>query len=259
MADGPARRLIDLLAAREGLVCTVGAGGKKTTLYRLAEAHLECGTRRVGLTCTVTMALPPARLADAPLVAEPDVLARTVTQAAREARLLAFAQPSPKAGRVGGLPTDLVAALHGDSGFTLTLIKADGARMRWIKAPADGEPVLPPGPATVLPVVSAKVFDRPLDETVAHRPERVATVTGAEPGAPLRPVHVARLLASSDGALRGVGRATVVPIINMVEDAPRLDAARQAARLALRLSDRFERVVLTSMTLPDPVVEVVRR
>ena len=54
-----AARLLDLLAARHGLVAAVGAGGKKSTLYRLAEAHRLVGSARVGLTCTVSMGPPP--------------------------------------------------------------------------------------------------------------------------------------------------------------------------------------------------------
>lgn len=259
MADASAGQLLDLLAARAGLICAVGAGGKKSTLYRLAEAHLACGTPRVGLTCTVTMAPPPEGLAGKTLVAASDILARELPDAARDRRLLAYAQPSPKAGRIGGVPAELLAGWHQAGGFDATLIKADGARMRWIKAPADAEPVLPPVVTTVLHLVSAKIFDRPLDESVAHRPERVAAVTGAALGEPISPLHVGRLLASERGALQGIGGATLVPIINMVEDPARLEAARRAARHALALSERFEVVVLASMTAADPVIEVVRR
>ena len=31
--------LVDLLAAREGIVCIVGAGGKKSLIYALARGH----------------------------------------------------------------------------------------------------------------------------------------------------------------------------------------------------------------------------
>jgi probable selenium-dependent hydroxylase accessory protein YqeC len=137
------------------------------------------------------------------------------------------------------------------------LIKADGARMRWIKVPAVGEPVLPPGVATVLPLVSARVLGQPLSEALAHRLERVTAVTGARPDEPVTPEHVARLLSSEQGALQGVGSATVVPIINMVDDQATREAARAAARLALATSRRLAQVVLASMITPDPVVEVV--
>ena len=237
-------------------MCVVGAGGKKTTLYRLVEAHLAAGTARIGLTCTVAMAPPPGWLGE-PVIADGAELVRAFDRWGRDRSLMVYAQPSPKPGRVGGVPPEILASLHAKGGFAVTLIKADGARMRWIKAPTAGEPVLPPDVTTVLPLVSAKVFGQPLTDAVAHRLERVAAVTGAQPSEPLTPEHVARLLTSEQGVLQGVGRASVVPIINMVEDQAQRAAAREAARQALAGSNRLARVVLASMTATDPLIEVL--
>ena len=256
MTGAAAGRLLDLLEARHGMVCAVGAGGKKTTLYRLVEAHLAARTVRVGLTCTVAMAPPPGWLGE-PVIAEGEELIRAFDRLGRDQSLVVYAQPSPKPGRVGGVPPEALARLHDEGGFGVSLVKADGARMRWIKAPAAGEPVLPPGVTTVLPLVSAKVFGQPLTDAVAHRLERVVAVTGAQPGEPLTPEHVARLLTSEQGALQGVGSAAVVPVLNMVDDQARREAAREAARQALASSNRLARIVLTCMTATDPVVEVV--
>jgi probable selenium-dependent hydroxylase accessory protein YqeC len=236
----------------------VGAGGKKTTLYRLVDAHLAAGTTRIALTCSVAMTPPPKWLG-APVIAEGAELRDALDRLGRDRRLVVYAQPPPKPGRIGGVPPEDLARLHDEGGFEATLIKADGARMRWIKAPGPGEPVLPPNIATVLPLVSARVFGQPLSEATAHRLERVAAVTGARPGEPVTPEHVGRLLSSEQGALQGVGGATVVPIINMVDDQTRREAARAAARLALATSSRLAQVVLASMIAPDPVVEVVTR
>jgi probable selenium-dependent hydroxylase accessory protein YqeC len=254
-----AGRLLDLLAARRGLVAAVGAGGKKSTLYRLAEAHRLVGSARVALTCTVSTGAPPKSLVGERLVAEPERLVAEVPALAARHRLLAYAQPSAKPGRLGGVPGELVARLHAAGDFTVTLVKADGARMRWIKAPRAGEPVLPRDVATVLPLVSIKALGQPLDATIGHRIEQVAAVTGAAPGEPLTPTHLARLLASPQGALQGVGEAQVVPVINMVDDAARLAAAREVARLALAASQRFQRVILASMIAAEPVAEIVGR
>jgi probable selenium-dependent hydroxylase accessory protein YqeC len=245
-----------VLAARSGLICVVGAGGKKTTLHRLVEAHLAAGTARIGLTCTVAMAPPPKWLGE-PVIAARAELSDALDRLGRDRRVAVYAQPSPKPGRIGGVSPEDLARLHDEGRFEVTLIKADGARMRWIKAPAVGEPVLPPGVATVLPLVSARVFGQPLSEAVAHRLERVTAVTGARAGESVTPEHVARLLTSEQGALQGVGGATVVPIINMVDDQTTRQAARAAARLALATSGRLAKVVLASMIAPDPVVEVV--
>jgi probable selenium-dependent hydroxylase accessory protein YqeC len=256
MTGAAAGRLLDLLEARRGVVCVVGAGGKKTTLYRLVEAHLAAGTARIGLTCTVAMAPPPAWLGE-PVIARDEELVRALGRPGADRTLVVYAQPSRKAGRIGGVPPDMLARVHGAGGFDVTLVKADGARMRWIKAPAAGEPVLPPGVTTVLPLVSAKALGQPLSEIVAHRMERVAAVTGARPGDSLSPAHVARLLTSERGALQGVGEAAVIAIINMADDQAKRRAARAAARLALASSNRLARVVLASMTAPDPVIEVL--
>jgi probable selenium-dependent hydroxylase accessory protein YqeC len=259
MTPESAGRLLDLLAARSGLVCAVGAGGKKSTLYRLAEAHRLVGTERIGLTCSVTMGPPPRRLPDHYLIADLEALGAAVPALAGHHRLLAYAQPSPKPGRLGGLPVELIARLHALGGFTVTLVKADGARMRWIKAPHEDEPVLPEGITTLLPVISAKALGRPLHEAVAHRIERVATVTGAGIGEPLSPIHLARLLTSERGLLQRSASAAVVPIINMVDDNAARAGARDVAELALTATDRFDRVVLASMIAADPVIEVVAR
>ena len=139
MTPESAARLLDLLAARRGLVCAVGAGGKKSTLYRLAEAHLLAGTARIGLTCTVTMGPPPRPLPGERLVAAPESLATEVPALARRAPAAglrpAVAEAGPARRRCRG---ELIARLHAEGGFAVTLIKADGARMRWIKAPARG-------------------------------------------------------------------------------------------------------------------------
>jgi probable selenium-dependent hydroxylase accessory protein YqeC len=257
MDEAGARDLLQALSAAAGVVCAVGAGGKKATLYRLAEAHRLLGSARVGYTATVMLA--PPSLFGAPLLGQGDALAQQLTRALRQQQVVVYAAPPSKPGRLGGLAPEEVARLHAELGFTVTLVKADGARMRLIKAPAADEPVLPPATATVLPVVSARAIGRPLSDAIAHRLEGVCRITGAVPGEPLTPLHVARLLAAADGALQRTGDATVVPVINMVDDAAARRAAREAAQEALALTRRFDRVVLAAMTGAQPLVEVVAR
>jgi hypothetical protein len=66
-------------------------------------------------------------------------------------------------------------------------------------------------------------------------------------------------LTSSDGALHRVGSAHVFPIINMVDGPELLSLARQAAKAALAATDRYDRIILTSMTAASPVIDIVGR
>ncbi len=252
-------RLLDLLAARRGLVCVVGAGGKKSALCRLLQAHTAVATPRVGLTSTVRTAPRPRGLSGWDLIAEVEVLAEKLPELAARHRSIAYAGPSTRPGRLSGVPSEAVASFQNHAGFDVTLIKADGARMRLIKAPAETEPVFPPGTATVLPVLSIHAIGRPLDGRVAHRPERVAAVSGAALGEPLSPEHLARVLASERGALYRAGDATVVPIINMVDDISLCAAAEATAEAALAMTERFDRVILAAMATPDPRIAVITR
>lgn len=248
----PTPSLARALGLDEGrhVVCAVGAGGKKTILYRLAREL----PGRVALTATVHT--PPfARQVDAAIV-DDDPLGRLREQAAH-ARVLGLARPSGKRNRWAGLDPETVDRLAASGRFDAILVKADGARFHWIKAPAGDEPIIPASATLVLWLASARAIGRPLDAEVAHHPDTLARLTGARPGEPLEPAHLAALLAHPEGGLKGVGSARVLPILNMVDDEPTRAAALRTAREALFRSDRFDRVLLTSLTADQPIVAVV--
>ena len=247
--------LLDALEARRGLVCFVGAGGKKTTFYRLAAEH----PGRVGITATVHIPFFPKSIDAHPLIAKESALLPALIEESGRHQKVIFACPSDKHGRYAGIATSLVSVAHAQAAFDVTLVKADGARSRWIKAPNESEPRIPPDADTVICVASAQAIGQSLTDRIAHRVERIEAICGARAGEPVGAQHVARLLASKEGALRGVGNARVVPVINMVDDDERRRLARQAAEHALAATDRFDRVVLTSMRRDPPVVEVVGR
>lgn len=247
--------LLDALSARSGIVCAVGAGGKKTTLYHLASVH----PGRVGLTCTVPNTYFPDSLGAHEVIAEPHAIVSATVEAAASQRFVAFACPSEKKGRYGGVDAEQLAEIQAQAGFDVLFVKCDGARVRWIKAPAANEPVIPSGATTVIPILSAKAIGERLSAETAHRPDLVQAVSGAEAGERITAGHVARLLAHEQGALKNTGEALVLPIINMVDDIESEAAATEAAKIALDLTDRFDRVALTSSLRPNRLVKVVDR
>jgi len=248
--------LLDAVGARQGIVAFVGAGGKKTTLYALAAEH----PGRLGITTTTLTPRFPRRAGAHPVVDDTPDLAPQVAAAARTHRRVAFARTSTKSGRVGGIDAALVGACHAAARFEATYVKADGARMRAIKAPAPDEPAIPDDTDTVVFLVSAAAFGAPLDERIAHRPERLAAVTGIATGDTIDATAVSRLLASPAGALQRVpADARLVIVINAVDDDAREAQARSAAHAALAATSRIERVVLTSHRRGAPWIEVIDR
>jgi probable selenium-dependent hydroxylase accessory protein YqeC len=247
--------LIDALRAHSGVICAVGAGGKKSVLYQLAREH----PGRFALTATVhTTVFPDDLPAESVIDDSPALRERVLSVDA--SRSVAYACPSTKPGRHAGVPADTIRSLHDSGRFAATFVKADGARMRWIKSPAEGEPVLAGGAELVIPVVSAKAIGEPLSERVAHRVDRVAAVTGVAPGETLTPEAVGRLLASGEGSLKGTPGTRVAPLINMVDNDFQEKLARAAAEAAIAMTSRFDSVVLCCLRRPGrPVVAVVAR
>ncbi|MFC6989612.1 selenium cofactor biosynthesis protein YqeC [Haloplanus sp. GCM10025708] len=236
--------LVSALEAETGLVCVVGAGGKKTTAYALA-TRLD----RAVVTATVRIPIFDAHVARVVVTDDPVDALRDVDEWP-----VGLVPERERDDRYRGYPRETVTAL-GATGHPV-IVKADGARTRLLKAPNEREPQLPATADTVIPIASVRAVGELLDEETVHRPERVAALTDRELGAEIRPVDVARVLASRDGGLKRVpARATVVPLLNMV-DTPELEAVGR--EIAAEMLDRTDvpRVVLARMNAPEIVAVV---
>ena len=231
--------LTEALFAEDAAVAVVGAGGKKTTIYALAE-RLD----RAVVTASVRIPIfdphvetvevtddPVDRLANASPNEFPLGLVRE-RERGRDDRYLGYGREAV---------ASIVDAHRGDGSV---LIKADGARMREFKAPGDAEPQIPDSVDVVVPIASVSAVGEPLDQESVHRPERVREVAraagvDAEIGEPIGPETVAAVLASDRGGLRNVPEgARVVPLLNKVDDEADLAVAR---RIAEGLIGRLER------------------
>ena len=118
--------LIDALGAHKGIVCAIGAGGKKSVLYQLAREH----PGRFALTATVHNTVFPEDLPVETVIEEDAALHERVL-AVDSSRSVAYACPSTKPGRHAGASPETIRSLHETGHFDATLVKADGARMRW--------------------------------------------------------------------------------------------------------------------------------
>lgn len=231
----------------EGIVAVVGAGGKKSTLYALSAA-LE----RSVLTATVR--IPPFEGHVERLVVTDDPI-----EAIRDTDAWPLGVVPGRDGdrqRYLGYDTAVIDRIAETTDAPI-LLKADGARRRWFKAPAADEPQIPETARVVVAVASVKAVGETLSEEHLHRPERVAALTGRKEGERIRPTDVVTVLTHEEGGLKGVPEdARVVVLLNMVDDADLEATAREVADGVLDCP-RIDRVVLGRMDLRR-VVDVVR-
>ncbi|PSQ16310.1 putative selenium-dependent hydroxylase accessory protein YqeC [Halobacteriales archaeon QS_8_69_26] len=240
--------LPEALLATDGVVPAVGAGGKKSTLYALADR-----IDRAVVTATVRIPLFDPHVAEVAVTEDPVA----AVEAAEDWPVGVVPARDDRDDRYRGYDPAVVDRLAAAGVADAILVKADGARTREFKAPGDREPRIPDRADTVLPVASVHAVGEPLDEGAVHRPERVAALTGLAGGERIEPEHVAAVLAHDRGGRKGVpGGASVVPVLNKVDDDSLAGVAREIAAGIHARAD-VPRVVLARMTADDPVVEVV--
>jgi len=285
------------------VISFVGAGGKTTAALRLME-ELAGIQRRVVFTTTTRILEPIPRENEYLLLADeeealtqvPELLTRYPKVFLAKCRLEEV-DPNVLGGsdwdypmrpnKLEGVAPSLVDRLalrlplwqaQGDGSGqaqrlseVVILVEADGARHRALKAPATHEPVMPASTTILVPMADLTVLGKPLAEEHVHRPELVASLTGAAVGQPVTVEMVATVLSHPQGGLKGLpGQAKAIPILNSgwgkerigshtrirCIPSPLLDEARQIAHLVLR-SERVERVVIASLRAPEPVLEVI--
>ncbi len=201
--------LLPLLPGGGGVIAFVGGGGKTTALFRLAR---ERAPRPVLLTATTHLADPrlePGR--EGRLVLDPRMEGPWQGEAvacAGPGPTILMAREADAPGKVKGIHPSWIPALG--RAWDLVLVEADGSRGLPVKAPAPHEPVLPPDPDLVVGVIGLDCLDRPLDGTVAHRPELFSALTGCAPGEPIGWKHLGALVRHPRGLFKGASGARVL-------------------------------------------------
>lgn len=245
--------ILDIFGARRGIIAAVGAGGKKSTLNRLINEHQG----KIALTSTVFTPRYRKRMNMCEVIAGEESLMTRLAEAAQYNNRIAYAHPSKKTARLGGVLPATVDAVHNKLGFDATFVKADGARFRWLKSPEHNKPVLPPGINVLISLLSVRAIGKPVSDEIAHHAPEVARAMGIELGQIVSAAHMARLMSQKYSVLGDAVGVRVIPVLNMVESKEDLRLGRLVAEQALSLSDHFDRVVLASMIKDEPIVEVI--
>lgn len=231
--------LIDLLGLQHArTVALIGAGGKTTLLWLLANEARARGERVLVTTSTHIMQ-PDASQCDRFLS---PLSAQELSHALACGGVTCAGYPNA-AGKCTGLSPDLFAAaqLHADRIF----YEADGAARLPLKLHRTDEPVLHPETDAVVILLGLSSFGRPVQEVV-HR----WTLSKTYASFPQRPVGDADLLALAReaAAAAGLGPARTRIILNQA-DTPLLRA--HAADLMRVLSDDGWSVWMLSLKHPS--------
>ena len=246
------------LKARE-VVSVVGAGGKTTFMFRLAK-ELFLSEKKV-VTTTTTKILEPVPGDTPSLFVDPDEekIKQFIDRHLHQYRHITVARERLGIGKLKGVSSNLLMDLWRFCGIDTIIIEADGAAGRPIKAPRDGEPVIPPNTTLVVGILGVDGVEIELSEEKVFQAERISKMTGIPIGGRMTQKAMATLMTHPEGIFRGAPPSSRrVAFLNKV-DIP--NGIKKAKGIAKKIFDtkphQIERVVLGQLKMEPPVVGVI--
>ena len=238
------------------VISLVGAGGKTTLLYALGRelSALRCG---VILTTTTKILEPePSPFFLQFLSPELSAVKKWVAEHLHRRQCLLIARERLPNGKLEGIPPEWVEELFSLDGVSAIVNEADGAAGRPLKAPREGEPVIPGNTTLLVPVMGIDGMGRPLAEETVFRSAIASRLLNLPIGSMVTEEVIARLLPELIKS-RPAG-ARVIPLINKVDIPGGREKAERLARFILSFGQPgIRRVVLGQLQHTPAVTEIV--
>lgn len=246
------------VTARE-VISLVGAGGKTTLMFRLA-GELQFAGRKV-VTTTTTKIKEPAPGETAFLFVDPDEerLGQFVCQYLVKYKHITLASERLESEKLKGISTGLVKGLSDFDQMDYLIIEADGASGRPVKAPREGEPVIPSNTTLVIAILGVDGVGMKLNEENVFQAERVSKMTGISLGGKITEEAMALLMTHPKGIFKGTPSSSrVVAFLNKVDTPDGVTKGRGIAeKIFEKRHPQIERVVLGQLKKEPPVAEVI--
>jgi probable selenium-dependent hydroxylase accessory protein YqeC len=254
---GPLRKALMLDAG--GVISLVGAGGKTSLMFRLAQ-ELSAAGKTVLTTTTTRIRMPEETQSRCVILADTaeTILERAVPKLNEHRHITTAAGLSADSGKLVGLTPETVDRLWASQVFDWIIVEADGAAGRPLKAPAEHEAVIPSSSGWLVGNVGLSAIGKPLTEQWVFRSEVFSRITGLPRGADVNAEAIAALLAHRQGIMQAApDRCRRLAFLNQADT---LDG-RAAGTSICRLLERhgtggIQRVIVGQVLAEPPVLAV---
>jgi probable selenium-dependent hydroxylase accessory protein YqeC len=241
--------LLDAFGIRRNgheLISLVGAGGKTTAMFALAQA-LKSLHKRVLVTTTTNIFYPEKDECDVVIVNEaPDA---SMFHGVSGGTITALGGTVVNERKLAGVAKGFIEKLHQGGLFDYILVECDGSKRKPIKAAAPYEPIVPANTTRTIGAIGLDAVGQPIDEDHVHRAEIFCTVVGRRLGGLLDTQAVVELIVSPQGLFKGVPETSPRSVLlNKADTSEQRDcAAAITAGLQHKAGARLERCVTASL------------
>lgn len=247
------------LCPRE-LISVVGAGGKTTLMFRLAKEFLLIGKKVI--TTTTTKIFEPSQEDTPFLFVERDErkIKKQILLLLEKYQHLTLATERIGSGKLAGLSPDFIAELWRENEIDGIIVEADGAKRRPLKAPREGEPVVPSCTTLMIGLLGLDGLGKELNDENAFQADRISELTHTAKGEKITEETLIRLILHPEGLFKGSpSEARKVVLLNKIDLLKEREKAIQLGQRIFREdSTNIERVLLGQLQKDPPVLEIIR-
>jgi len=183
------------------MISLVGAGGKTSIMFRLAQ-ELKSLRKKVLVTTTTNIAFSETSNADC-LIVDSSKNIYSLSGIEPGTIVCLGSTMVDGLGKLKGIERELVSKIYREHLFDHIIVEADGSKRRPIKAPAPYEPVIPRETTRVIGVIGLDALGKAITEDYVHRPNLFCTITGKKMGDIIDRKCLRDLILSEDGLFKG--------------------------------------------------------
>lgn len=240
-----------LSLGNKGVVSIVGAGGKTTLMYTLANQLVSAGKRV--LTTTTTKIFKPTP-EECPLT----ILSKRSDEIIEKAHLLMQDNPhitlgaeyEPLSGKLIGVYPDVLADIQESDLFDYIIIEADGAARKSLKACSFNEPVVPEFTDCLVSMAGLDVVGKPLAEQWVFRSNIFSNVTKRPLASKITESDIAEMLLHDIASITAIKPDVIkIAFLNKADNLHLQNVGNKiAALIEERGRGRFHRVIVGCLT-----------
>ena len=245
-----------------GVVSLVGAGGKTSLMFRLAQEFSEAGESVLSTTTTKIMMPDRHQSPRIILAASPQTVLEKAKKLLKDNRHISAVSPrlADYPDKVIGFGPEIVDQFRKSGLFHWIVVEADGAAQKPMKVPAAHEPVIPAATDWLIGVVGLKVIGKPLSPEWVFRHDLYTRITGLLPGEPVTGASVCAAVTHKNGVMKGCPPDARKALFLNIAGAPRgLALGKRIAQILNETAGRskIEKVVIGQPLENPPVVACV--
>ena len=225
---------------KKDIMSIVGAGGKTTMMFKLAEELRQCS--KVLVTTTTKIYMPPKDMYD--FICTDGERFHKYTDM-KENGVYILGNGVNQENKILGLNEKQLSELAPH--FDYILIEADGSKEKQLKGWSEFEPVIYSKTTKTIGIIDIRSIGIVISEDKVHRSKIFCKITGTDQGDTVKLEHLTKLIMHPQGLFKGAQGEKIL-YINKVEDPEQLVLAKLlACEINLRNDKIVNRVIIGSL------------